>query len=491
MALTTTQRDNVDQMCISAVGLGTAVYNLEQAQPTGDVVGTTDAQTLTNKTLTEPIIDDTDAGVTITSADQTNASATVTIPDIGDAADNFVMEDTAQTLTNKTLRVPVIYDGDTGLTVTSADQTHATPTATIPDIVNIADEFVMAATAVTLTNKTIDGDDNTLSDIATASLKSVTGSDTAVVTGTAGTDGYVVKWNADGDAVDGVVLPTGALVGTTDTQELTNKTLGVPDDSLLTLGTTTATAETKITMEFDETTAGVGSFVMGTSGVPQVLNANPGSSVHGIDLAFTHSAGDGDCDYLTGAYVKTNVIGAGDATLNSTAIAVRSYVGSDASNAVALQSYGIQAFSKHGGTGAIDAMSAGSFKLMITDGACTANNSINAGHFHISGGTEEGYTAASGVTCPNFDGVMIEAYPDVLDMDSMLKLAVDTGAVVDSAIKVSGALAVNFLEIAAASTGVVVAAGSGLTHDPNAVTSDAYLVVKVGATSYAMPLYEI
>lgn len=61
----------------------------------------------------------------------------------------------------------------------------------------------------TLTNKTIDGDLNTISDIATASLKTKTGADAAVVTGTAGTNGYVATWNGDGDLVDG----TGQILG--------------------------------------------------------------------------------------------------------------------------------------------------------------------------------------------------------------------------------------------------------------------------------------
>lgn len=111
-------------------------------------------------TLTDVLIDDGDAGVTLTSADQTNAAATVTIPDIADAADTFVMADTAQTLTAKTLTSPVlttpkIADTDAGCTVTSADQTHASATATIPNFTGAADEFVMKALAQTLTNKTL------------------------------------------------------------------------------------------------------------------------------------------------------------------------------------------------------------------------------------------------------------------------------------------------------------------------------------------------
>ena len=189
-------------------------------------------KTLTSPTITTMLIDDTDAGVTLTSVDQTNAAATVTIPNIGDAADNMVLEDTSQTLTNKALTSPVlttplIDDADAGCTVTSSDQTAADATATIPNMTT-SDEFVMKAVSQALTNKTIDGDDNTLSDIATASLKSVTGSDAAVCTGTAGTTDYVAKWNGDGDLVDGSAIPTGAIVGTTDSQTLTNKALTSP-----------------------------------------------------------------------------------------------------------------------------------------------------------------------------------------------------------------------------------------------------------------------
>lgn len=63
-----------------------------------------------------PLIDDGDAGVTVTSADQTHAEPVVTIPDIGDAADEFVMKDTTQTLTNKTLTSPIITAPAAGTT---------------------------------------------------------------------------------------------------------------------------------------------------------------------------------------------------------------------------------------------------------------------------------------------------------------------------------------------------------------------------------------
>lgn len=85
----------------------------------------------TSPVLTTPKIADGDAGVTVTSANQTHASATVTIPNCGDAADEFVLKDTAQTLTNKTLTNPTVEitvnshnyaSGTTDWTLTAAEQ---------------------------------------------------------------------------------------------------------------------------------------------------------------------------------------------------------------------------------------------------------------------------------------------------------------------------------------------------------------------------------
>jgi len=325
-------------------------------------------KTLTSPTLTTPLIDDTDAGVTITSANQTNASATVTIPDIADAADAFVMADTAQTLTNKTLTSPVI------------------------------------------------------------------------------------------------------------------NTPNFPDDSVITVGTTTATAETKMTMEFDETTTGIGLRNIGTAAVPQILNASPGATVMVDTINVLHSAGIGDCDDLIGAYKKVAVTGDGDAGLTIVGDAPRAYVGAAAEDTtLASAAYASQPWAKHDGTGAITAMSALSALCDVNTCNFTANT-VNAIHAHV-----EGAATVTG----QFDAAHLEVYPDVTSMDSVLHMSVDTGAVVQDAIKVSGAVAANFINVEAASTGVVVAAGSTLAHDPNAVTSDAYLVVKVGAVQYALPLYQI
>lgn len=128
------------------------------------------------------------------------------------------------------------------------------------DIVGTSDSQI-------LTTKTIDVDSNTVSNIEVDNFKSsaltgsdakvvtgtagtnnytakwntdgdlvdgyaLSGADSAIISGTAGTDGNCGKWNADGDLVDGKTLPTGDIVGRTDTQVLTNKTLDADDNTI-------------------------------------------------------------------------------------------------------------------------------------------------------------------------------------------------------------------------------------------------------------------
>ncbi|HEC63708.1 MAG TPA: hypothetical protein ENI23_00275 [bacterium] len=61
---------------------------------------------------------------------------------------------------------------------------------------------------------------NAITEIASG-IKS--GADGTLVTGTAGTASDLAIWNGDGDLVDGPTPPSGTIVGTTDTQTLTNK----------------------------------------------------------------------------------------------------------------------------------------------------------------------------------------------------------------------------------------------------------------------------
>ena len=217
-------------------------------ESTSDVT-LTGVQTLTNKTLTSPKIVTTD-GIYDGGGDEYLIFTEATTPKtyIGIASGNTGVApqiraagetNTSLLIAGKGTGTVNIADGaditkkvsfnmsgaTTGKTATVSSSHTDNVTITLP---NATDTLVGKATTDTLTNKTIDGDDNTISDIATSSLKAKTGNDTNVVTGTAGTSGDIAVWDADGNVIDGPTPPTSDIVGESDTQTLTNKTLTSP-----------------------------------------------------------------------------------------------------------------------------------------------------------------------------------------------------------------------------------------------------------------------
>lgn len=74
---------------------------------------------------------------------------------------------------------------------------------TFVQAINGAGASVTLDSIQTLTNKTISGNLNTLSNIGTNSLAARTGDDNQVVTGTAGGTGTLAQWDANGDLVSG------------------------------------------------------------------------------------------------------------------------------------------------------------------------------------------------------------------------------------------------------------------------------------------------
>lgn len=156
---------------------GKVIQDGGKALPAGTLVGTSDTQTLTSKTLN--LLSNTLTGTLA----QFNTA-------LSDA--DFASLAGTETLTNKTLNL-----SSNTLTGTLAQFNTALSDA----------DFASLAGSETLTNKTISADNNTLSGIAASSF---------VLSNASG--------NIDGAAAQ-KAIPTGVVVGTTDTQTLTNKTL--------------------------------------------------------------------------------------------------------------------------------------------------------------------------------------------------------------------------------------------------------------------------
>lgn len=78
-----------------------------------------------------------------------------------------------------------------------------------------------ADSSQTFTNKTIDGDDNTIQDLAVASLKTVLGQ-----------ANLFLSFDGSGAPVTAKAVPSGVVVGTTDAQTLTNKTIDADNNTI-------------------------------------------------------------------------------------------------------------------------------------------------------------------------------------------------------------------------------------------------------------------
>jgi hypothetical protein len=203
--LSTTDASNTarfpEAMALSAVNNGARALEGLLARHFSDInagmlataTSTTDYTIASNKTISSY-----SDGLTVRAQIHSTSTGSATLNVDSVAAKNIVWNDGSQTQLGsgdliEDQVVTFVYDlGNTVWVVDASliDQSTA----------------VTASSTTTFTNKTIDanGTGNSISNIETADAASgaKTGSDTKFVTGTAGTNGNLVAWNGDGDAVD-------------------------------------------------------------------------------------------------------------------------------------------------------------------------------------------------------------------------------------------------------------------------------------------------
>ena len=167
------------------------------------------------------------AGVDVTSLKIAGSAVTASASELNalDGVSGTLTTTTGtQTLTNKTLTAPTVTSpAITGGSVNNTPVGAATPNTGAFTDLTASGTVTLAGTSIptsstlvtttatqTLTGKTLSADDNTLSGLAASSF---------IVSNASG--------NIDGSAAQ-KVIPSGVVVGTTDTQTLTNKTLTSP-----------------------------------------------------------------------------------------------------------------------------------------------------------------------------------------------------------------------------------------------------------------------
>jgi hypothetical protein len=191
----------------------------------GTVVGTTDTQTLTNKTLTSPVITSLSLGdgsivfegatadsyeTTLTAAEPT-ADRTVTIPN---ATTTLVGTDTTQTLTNKT--IDSASNTLTGVVTLTGTQTLTNKTLTSPTITGTG------AIAGTFTGNLTGNVTGTVSGNAGTVTNGVYTTDTGTVTSTMIANGTIVDADINSSAAITATKISGTAVTQADTGTVTS-----------------------------------------------------------------------------------------------------------------------------------------------------------------------------------------------------------------------------------------------------------------------------
>jgi len=267
--------------------------------PPGDanhvVVSASSTQTLTNKTIDaddNTISDLADAnikaGAAINAAKIADGSVDNTeFQKLGTAgtagAGNLVTTDGTQTLTNKTITSP------SGLTKADVG---------LGNVDNTSDATKNSAIA-TLTNKTIDGDDNTIQDLPITSLKTVLAD-----------ANKVLRRDASGVPQSGNAIPNSSALVTTDaSQTLTGKTIDGDDNTVQDLPDTALKTNLTNASKF---------FTRNASGVPE-------SATKAVPTGVV--VGDSDSQTLSNKTLATPTVTTGAVFSNQAYVELREQTG--------------------------------------------------------------------------------------------------------------------------------------------------------------------
>ena len=374
----------------------------------------TGTQTLTNKTLTTPIIS------------SISNTGTLTLPT---STDTLVGRATTDTLTNKTLTTPIISSISNSGTLTL-------PTST--------DTLVGRATTDTLTNKTIDGASNTISNIGNTSLTNSsitladdTSSTTTISLGetlkisgdtgiTATISGDTVNIDLDDTAVtpgtygSSTAIPVIAIdqqgrITSASTQNIST-TLTISDDSSSTVDITLGSDTLKIaggtgitsSISGDTITLDIDSTVVTESSTDTLTNKSISlntNTITGTLAEFNTAVSDADFASLAGSETLTNktisgssntISNIGNSSLTNSAITI-----SDDTSSTTTISLG-ETLKISGGTGITSSISGDTITLDIDSTVVTesstdtlTNKSISLSTNTITGTLAEFNTAVS------------------------------------------------------------------------------------------------
>jgi len=267
-----------------------------------------------------------------------------------------------------------------------------------------------------------------------------TGAGILIGTGTTGTGIEIGNNTTTGLQIGDAT--TGIRIGTTTTAIL------VADDSPIVLGTTVSTAATKVTMEFDETTTGIGNIQLGSSTAPMVYNTNPGATPQpAIDVNITHSAGAGDAVWCSGILSKMIISGDGDSGSK-----LRAFRGECVVSGAVSSVYTGMLQATHSSDDTVSgAMAALNCDFRVTDANFTGSQTLQTAIFTMTS------DQARTVTCTseNMNVVLIKNASAITGLSSLLCLSSAGSTDPDNFIRCDGA-ATHFVRFSAGASAVCI-----------------------------------